>query len=85
MKLTQRKRLAELAKQPMRPVYRVSELALLVGVSTFAMRTLLKRHGVEIVKGNPRQPDLVYLVALREGMAELYTSMLLAKAATQLA
>lgn len=81
MKLTQRKRLAELAKQPMRPVYRVSELALLVGISTKAMARLLRRHGVEVVPGLNGQPAMVYLVALREGMAELYTSMVLARGA----
>ena len=79
MKMTQRKRLAELAKQPMRPVYRVSELALLVGISTKAMARLLRRHGVEVVPGLNGQPTMVYLVALREGMAELYTSMVLAR------
>jgi hypothetical protein len=79
MKLTQRKRLAALAQQPMRPVYRVSELALLVGISTKAMARLLRRHGVEVVRGLKGQPELVYLVALREGMAELYTSMVLAR------
>lgn len=79
MKLTQRKRLAALAQQPMRPIYRVSELALMLGMSTFAMRTLLRRHGVEVVKGGNGQPDFVYLVALREGMAELFSSMVLAR------
>jgi hypothetical protein len=74
VKLTERKR-AWQAK----PVYRVTELARMAGVSRWTMLRHLRRKGVPIDTGRG-SVAMVTLVALRLAYPELWESMLLARA-----
>lgn len=77
MKLTERKA----RKRPgLKPVYRLSELADLLGQSKKATRRLLARHGVTITHGGAGTPSMVTLLALQEAMPELWQSILIVRA-----
>lgn len=70
---------ARIGRIPIKPCYRVSELALMAGLSKEALTRMLRRHGVPIQIDGNGSPGLVYLVALREGLPDWWESMLLAR------
>lgn len=74
MKLSERKRTFVT-----KPIYRVTELARMVGVTRWTMLRHLKRKGVVIEMGRGTVA-MVTLVALRTAYPELWESMLLARA-----
>ena len=75
MRVTQRKRRFEV-----RPVYRVTELASMVGMSAWRVRHMLGRQGVVVTWGSRGEAATVTLVAIRQAFPELWESMLLARA-----
>ena len=76
VKLTEKKR----TRFEVRPIYRVSELATMVGMSKWAMMRMLRRHQVDITMGGKGQPAMVTLIAIRVGLPDVWESILLAKA-----
>ena len=74
MMVTERKRLRAFQ---VKPTYRVAELAEMLGMSRFAMLRLLKKHGIRHM-GEGRG-SIVLLVSIREGLPELWESMVLAR------
>lgn len=73
--------MSPLPRRPgLKPVYRVSELALLLGMSRKATRRFLAAHGVAVVDMGPRRPAMVTLLALQEAMPELWQSMAVVRA-----
>lgn len=76
MKLSERKR----QRFEVKPIYRVTELATMVGMSRFQMTRLLRRHGVEVTPGARGIPAMVTLMAIRVGLPDVWESILLAKA-----
>lgn len=76
MKVTEKKR----PRFEVKPIYRVSELAAIAGMSKWAMSRLLRRHGVDVTLGGRGQPAMVTLMAIRVGLPDVWESILLAKA-----
>ncbi len=74
MLISQRKR-----TPGVKPLYRVTELARMVGVSRWTMLRHLRGKGVVVETGRGAVAT-VTLVALREAYPELWESMLLARA-----
>lgn len=71
--MTQRKRTFVV-----KPIYRVAELALMVGIPRRVLLRTLKRHGVEL-EGGGVTPCTVTLVALKRGYPDLWASIELAR------
>ncbi len=78
MLLTQRKALRR-ALHTVKPLYRVTELAAMCGISERRMYRLLRKKGVVMDEVQRRSAGVVTLVALREAFPELWESMMLAR------
>ena len=73
MKLSEKKR----GQPGIKPVYRVEELARMVGLSRFAVLRLLKRYEVPTIRSG--RTVLVPLVAFRVAFPDLWESVLWAR------
>jgi hypothetical protein len=76
MKLTEKKRVFRL-----QPIYRVGELAMMLGLSKRILLRKLQARGVAVQPADyPGGACMVTLVAIRTGLAEEWESMMLVRA-----